>query len=66
MRNHIKNVLIRTAKTFVQVLAGALGTAATFRELDVPAVIETVALSTLVCLLMNIAAELPEDKTGEN
>lgn len=62
MKDRIKCIAERAAKTAVETALGFLITYATIWDVDFKAGAGIIAMSTICSILYNIAAELPEDR----
>ena len=55
MKTYIEKLGIKVVKTMAQAALGVIGSTALISEVNWQAVVSTVALSGLVCVLMNLA-----------
>lgn len=55
MKTYIKKLGVKVVKTMAQAALGVIGSTALISEVDWAVVASTVALSGLVCVLMNLA-----------
>ena len=55
METYIKKLGIKVVKTMAQAALGVIGSTALISEVNWQVVVSTVALSGLVCVLMNLA-----------
>ncbi len=55
MKTYIKKLGIKVVKTMAQAALGVIGSTALISEVNWQVVVSTVALSGLVCVLMNLA-----------
>lgn len=55
IKTWIESTAIKVAKTMAQTAVGVIGSTAMISQVDWSVVVSTVALSGIVCVLMNIA-----------
>lgn len=55
MKELFKNIAIRTIKTMAQTAVGVIGSSALLSQVDWSVCISAVALSGILCVLMNIS-----------
>lgn len=55
MKEYLKDLALRCVKTAAQTAIGVIGTTALITEVNWEVVASTIALSVLMCVLMNLA-----------